>query len=107
MGSHLSFHLQAADFIGARHQSVSTGVFSAHRTFKTEGQTFSKEHEDDASQLNRLFFATLVVFWSYIFRLALSKFYGQAEWAISTRKLRTLPRFYSEPINLVVFQGPS
>src|SRR6266581_1282014 len=38
---------------------------------------------------------------------AQSKFYGQAERAISTGKLHVLPRFNLQPINLVVFQGPS
>ena len=36
-----------------------------------------------------------------------SKFYGQAERAISTGKLHTLPRFHFLPINQVVFLGPS
>ena len=36
-----------------------------------------------------------------------SKFYGQAERAISTGKLHALLRFNLQPINLVVFQGPS
>src|SRR5205823_4931931 len=38
---------------------------------------------------------------------AQSKFYGQAERAISTGKLHALLRFNLQPINLVVFQGPS
>src|SRR5205807_6129728 len=38
---------------------------------------------------------------------ALSKFYGQAERAISIRKLRVLPHFYSGPIKQVVFLCPS
>ena len=37
---------------------------------------------------------------------ALSKFYGQANRAISTRQLRVLPHFYSEPIKQVVFLRP-
>src|SRR5216684_9274202 len=37
---------------------------------------------------------------------ALSKFYGQADRAISTRKLRVLPHFNSEPIKQVVFLRP-
>jgi hypothetical protein len=36
-----------------------------------------------------------------------SKFYGQAERAISTGKLRVLPLFHLQPINQVVFLGPS
>ena len=36
-----------------------------------------------------------------------SKFYGQAERAISTGKLRTSLRFHFLPINQVVFLGPS
>ena len=36
-----------------------------------------------------------------------SKFYGQAERAISTGKLRALPPFHLQPINQVVFLGPS
>src|SRR6202043_4258582 len=38
---------------------------------------------------------------------AQSKFYGQAERAISTGKLHALLRFHLQPINLVVFLGPS
>ena len=38
---------------------------------------------------------------------AQSKFYGQAKRAISTGKLHALLRFNLQPINLVVFQGPS
>ena len=38
---------------------------------------------------------------------AQSKFYGQAERAISTGKLHTLLRFNLQPINQVVFLGPS
>ncbi len=38
---------------------------------------------------------------------ALSKFYGQAERAISIRKLKSLLIFYSEPIKHVVFMCPS
>src|SRR5947209_19793303 len=38
---------------------------------------------------------------------ALSKFYGQAERAISTRKLKRLPSLHSEPIKQVVFLCPS
>ena len=34
---------------------------------------------------------------------AQSKFYGQAERAISTGKLHALLRFHLQPINLVVF----
>jgi len=33
--------------------------------------------------------------------------YGQASRAISTGQLHTLLRFHTQPINLVVFQGPS
>ena len=36
-----------------------------------------------------------------------SKFYGQAERAISTGKLRVLPLLHLQPINQVVFLGPS
>lgn len=36
-----------------------------------------------------------------------SKFYGQAERAISTGKLHTSLRFHLQPINQVVFLGPS
>src|SRR6201987_2994648 len=36
-----------------------------------------------------------------------SKFYGQAERAISTGKLHALLRFHLQPINQVVFLGPS
>jgi hypothetical protein len=39
-------------------------------------------------------------------RRALSKFYGQADRAISTRQLRELPLFHSEPIKQVVFLRP-
>ncbi len=35
------------------------------------------------------------------------KFYGQAERAISTGKLRASQRFHFQPINQVVFLGPS
>jgi len=36
-----------------------------------------------------------------------SKFYGQAERAISNGKLNALLRFHIRPIKLVVFQCPS
>ena len=36
-----------------------------------------------------------------------SKFYGQAERAISTGKLHALLRLHIQPINVVVFHGPS
>ena len=36
-----------------------------------------------------------------------SKFYGQAERAISNGKLNVLLRFHIRPINVVVFHGPS
>ena len=36
-----------------------------------------------------------------------SKFYGQAERAISTGKLHALLRFHILPINQVVYLGPS
>jgi hypothetical protein len=36
-----------------------------------------------------------------------SKFYGQAERAISTGKLRVSPHFHILPINQVVYLGPS
>ena len=35
------------------------------------------------------------------------KFYGQASRPISTGKLHALPRFHTQPIDLVVFQGSS
>src|ERR1700730_5943500 len=38
---------------------------------------------------------------------AQSKFYGQAERAISTGKLHALLRFHLQPINQVVYLGPS
>jgi hypothetical protein len=40
-------------------------------------------------------------------RCITSKFYGQAERAISNGKLRALLRFHIRPIRLVVFQCPS
>ena len=36
-----------------------------------------------------------------------SKFYGQAERAISNGKLNVLLRLHIRPINVVVFHGPS
>ena len=36
-----------------------------------------------------------------------SRFYGQAERAISNGKLHELPRFHIRPIDVVVFHGPS
>ena len=36
-----------------------------------------------------------------------SKFYGQAERAISTGQLNALLRLHTQPINVVVFHGPS
>ena len=38
---------------------------------------------------------------------AWSKFYGQAERAISTGKLNVLLRLHTRPINVIVFHGPS
>ena len=76
----------------------------------------------DRSQLNRLGARTTCTahwyFWkttwlvSRIYNLAAvctaqSKFYGQAERAISTGKLHALLRFNLQPINQVVFLGPS
>ena len=55
-----------------------------------------KDHEDAASQLNRRGAP-----------LALGKFYGQAERAISTGKLSALLHAHFQPINQVVFLGPS
>jgi hypothetical protein len=76
--------------------------------------------EDDTSQLNRLeykrcAFCSLTLSWLAECRVltahgsrakarnALSKFYGQAERAISIRKLKSLLILHSEPIKLVVF----
>ena len=39
--------------------------------------------------------------------MVLSRFYGQAERAISTGKLNALLRLHIRPINVVVFDGPS
>ena len=82
-----------------------------------------KEREDETSQLNRLRFyragrselrhcafkapdhCCLVL--ARLRAHALSKFYGQAERAISTRKLQALLPFHSEPIKQVVFLCPS
>ena len=36
-----------------------------------------------------------------------NEFYGQAERAISTGQLTALLRFHIQPINVVVFHGPS
>jgi len=36
-----------------------------------------------------------------------NEFYGQAERAISTGQLLVLLRFHIQPINVVVFHGPS
>src|SRR5690242_20742979 len=44
---------------------------------------------------------------SFSRRDALNKFYGQAERAISIRKLKSLLTLHFEPIKLVVFQCPS
>src|SRR6266571_5554090 len=45
--------------------------------------------------------------WRRVLADAPGKFYGQAERAISTGKLRALPRFHLQPINQVIFLGPS
>ena len=68
----------------------------------------------DVSQLNRLVGITL---FAYLYKARLinpgrvtdasSKFYGQAERAISTRKLHALQRVHIEPIKQVVFLCPS
>src|SRR5215469_6504947 len=74
------------------------------------GYNFVKELEDDASQLNRLLHYTnfkICNFKFKILRTALSKFYGQAEWAISIRQLRALLHFHFGPIKQVVFLCPS
>src|ERR1700679_1493793 len=44
---------------------------------------------------------------SYENQSAPSKFYGQAERAISTGKLHALLHFHLQPINQVVYLGPS
>ena len=64
-----------------------------------------KKNEDDASQLNRLELlqGCAVTGWSR----ALGKFYGQAERAISTGKLNASLRLHTQPIDVVVFHGPS
>ena len=38
--------------------------------------------------------------------IALIKLYGQVSRAISTGKLNALPRLHTQPINLVVYEGP-
>src|SRR5205085_1341947 len=38
-------------------------------------------------------------------QLLVSKFYGQAMGLISTGKLNVLPRFHTQPINVVVYHG--
>ena len=73
-----------------------------------------KRTRGDASQLNRL--VQLCKSTSHAISRtrgvtsspnALGKFYGQAERAISTRKLHALPHFHIEPIKHVVFVCPS
>ena len=76
------------------------------------GYNVVKEREGDASQLNRLLHYTNLKFAIsnlkfQIRRDALSKFYGQAEWAISIRQLRALLHFHFGPIKQVVFLCPS
>ena len=93
-----------------------------------------KDREGDASQLNRLIFTTRDAASCVSFFLsrretrakalclqawrfpglksgastnALSKFYGQAERAISTRKLKPLLTLHSVPIKQMVFLCPS
>jgi hypothetical protein len=77
----------------------------------------SKCRSRDTSQLNRLsrrylaynYMAcveNLFEQWTMLLT-AQSKFYGQAERAISTGKLHALLRFNLQPINQVVFLGPS
>ena len=73
-----------------------------------------KDRKDDASQLNRLGInlgrtdssASQRRGWQ-VRHLALGKFYGQAERAISTGKLHALLRFHLQPINQIVSLGPS
>jgi hypothetical protein len=77
--------------------SGSTSCYSAQGDLPRKVKLV-KEREDDASQLNRL---------NHYFRRAPSKFYGQVERAISTRKLKQLPVVHSEPIKQVVFLCPS
>ncbi len=67
---------------------------------------------DDISQLNSIRYYGVVRFDSHrgkfsSVKRAPSKFYGQAERAISTRKLHALLRFHIEPIKQVVFLCPS
>jgi hypothetical protein len=67
--------------------------------------------EDHASQLNRLVLrksTSQAIFQAQKHSLHVpSKFYGQAERAISTRKLHALLRFHIEPIKQVIFLCPS
>ena len=108
--------------------------YSAQGILFTTRIKIEKELEDNTSQLNRLFFTTWSASPGFrfahaglkpctteppaLFRLgrrpeglrfhhALSKFYGQAERAISIRKLQELPLFHSGPIKQVVFLCPS
>ena len=86
----------------------------SHLLAKDPARLFYKERETYVSQLNRLVGITLFAY-LYNARLinpgrvtdASSKFYGQAERAISTRKLHALQRVHIEPIKQVVFLCPS
>src|SRR3954467_1739778 len=72
-------------------------------------QTF-KEREGDASQLNRSgdnLWPTTEADDRKLPIYAPSKFYGQAERAISTGKLHALRRFHFQPIKHVVYVCPS
>ena len=78
-----------------------------------------KSRSRDLPQLNRLGLDVYLPFKRITTKLVLndsrtvdlltaqSKFYGQAERAISTGKLHALLRFNLQPINQVVFLGPS
>jgi hypothetical protein len=94
---------------GNSSQSGFTKGCSPRRTAATcvRRSNFEKEHEDAASQLNRLVFPTWLVRGAASCDAAPGKFYGQAERAISTGKLRASLRFHIQPIKQVVFLCPS
>jgi hypothetical protein len=84
------------------HQSGSTVFLSRKGPFTSGRIKAFQRAESELSQLNRLM--------NYLSELnanAPSKFYGQAERAISTRKLKPLLALHLEPIKQVVFLCPS
>ena len=90
-------HITSASFIKARRRNSFQSCFSVEQV-----RTTSKQHHHSRYVLTGNWQLRTENCFS-----APSKFYGQAERAISTGKLHALLHFHLQPINQVVYLGPS